>query len=126
MDWFSNPLFESNAIQKRSNNPRSRSSRNSKKRASNTRTYSESSVEGSIASKNSELDTTLPDFCKPQRMSVCEQTNVSYIDVSPNLSRESFEFEGVGQGMFQISNVYIASKKSSRPQISKFDLLLKL
>ena len=68
----------------------------------------------------------MPDFCKPQRMSVCEQTNVSYIDVSPNLSRESFEFEGVGQGMFQISTIYTAFKKSSRPQISKFGLSLKI
>ena len=31
-------------------------------------------------------------------MSVCEQTNVSYIDVSPNLSRESFDFEAVQTG----------------------------
>ena len=48
-----------------------------------------------------------PDFCKPQRMSVCEQTNVSYIDVSPNLSRESFDFEPVptgGQGPLATSS----------------------
>ena len=93
VDWFSNPLFQSNCQRR----PKSRGSRNSKKRASSTRTYSESSVDGSVASKSSELDTTLPDFCKPQRMSVCEQTNVSYIDVSPNLSRESFDIESLSQ-----------------------------
>ena len=33
------------------------------------------------------LDTTLrPYFYQPQRMSVCDQSNVSYIDVTPNLS----------------------------------------
>ena len=40
-------------------------------------------------------------------MSVCEQTNVSYIDVSPNLSRESFDFEPVptgGQGPLATSS----------------------
>ena len=100
VDWFSNPLFQSNCQRR----PKSRGSRNSKKRASSIRTYSESSVDGSVASKSSELDTTLPDFCKPQRMSVCEQTNVSYIDVSPNLSRESFDIESLsqqGQGQLQ-------------------------
>ena len=57
-----------------------------------SRTFSESS--SSITDNNKrggELDATLPDFCQPQRMSVCEQTNVSYIDVSPNLIQDIFD-----------------------------------
>ena len=69
----------------------------------------------------------LPDFCKPQRMSVCEQTNVSYIDVSPNLSRESFDFEPVqtgGQGPLATSSPRPneANYGNYNTQFLKFDI----
>ena len=68
-----------------------------------------------------------PDFCKPQRMSVCEQTNVSYIDVSPNLSRESFDFEPVqtgGQGPLATSSPRPneANYGNYNTQFLKFDI----
>lgn len=81
VDWFSNPLFDNGAGLLRPGRPKTRGKRK------NSRTGSDSSG----GSKPSEfLDTTLPDFCQPQRMSICEQTVVSYIDVSPNnLARDS-------------------------------------
>ena len=103
VDWFSNPLFERSHHHRghhgHSHHHSHRSHRRSSKRSS--RTFSENSLEKSAAASSSGgevLDTTLPDFCQPQRMSVCDQSNVSYIDVSPNLSRDSFEFEMMLQG----------------------------
>lgn len=73
VDWFSNPLFESSDQHRRSSRHHCRT-RSSKKRSS--RAYSESNEQ-------------IPDFCQPQRMSVCEQTNVSYINVAPSTDFDS-------------------------------------
>lgn len=86
VDWFSNPLFE----RRSGSRSRSKKHRNSSSRMPGSES---SSFENNSKTTSSELDTTLPDFCKPQRMSVCEQTSVSYIDVSPNISRDSFDFD---------------------------------
>ena len=109
VDWFSNPLFERSHHRSHHHGhhhhhrDHHRASHGYHRRSSkrSSRTFSENSLEKSAAASSSGgevLDTTLPDFCQPQRMSVCDQSNVSYIDVSPNLSRDSFEFEMMLQG----------------------------
>jgi hypothetical protein len=124
VDWFSNPLFDNGSgLHKRSNRARSAKKKRATAAATNTRTYSESSVDNNVhktSTASTELDTTLPDFCQPQRMSVCEQTNVSYIDVSPNnLSRESFEFDGSTGGLLGGAAVVGPLATSSpRPEVA--------
>ena len=114
VDWFSNPLFERSHHHRghhghsHHHSHRSHHRRSSKR---SSRTFSENSLE-----KSSEVLDTIPDFCQPQRMSVCD-TNVSYIDVSPNLSRDSFEFEMMLQGQGQ-GNVPLAT---SSPRMTNHD-----
>lgn len=84
VDWFSNPLFDtetnlnSRRHRNRSGGHHHRHHHHNKKRSS--RAFSESS----------ELDTTLPDFCRPQRMSVCSQqaANVTLVPLATSSPRD--------------------------------------
>lgn len=86
VDWFSNPLFDTEANlnsrrhRNRSGHHHHRHHHHTKKRSS--RAFSESS--------ELTLDTTLPDFCTPQRMSVCSQqaANVTLVPLATSSPRD--------------------------------------
>ena len=83
-----------------------------------------------IESKDMSTQTTLPDFCQPQLLthwSVCDPSNVSNIDVSPNLSKDSFEMmlqgssSSTGQGQPQIAPLAALSDDLKMIDIQRLD-----